>query len=115
MMNFNPRKLIEYAAMLFIWLALVLLFGVLRQNFLSSQTFVTLANRIPTLAVVAGGMTLVLIIGGIDLSVGSVVGLSGAVLGVAMVDWHLPLWEAAMVCLGVGLVVGALNGLISVR
>jgi ribose transport system permease protein len=111
----KPKGLGEYAAMLAIWIGLLLLFGTLSQNFLTARTLSTLANRIPALAVVAAGMTLVLIIGGIDLSVGSVLGLSGAVLGVAMVNWGWPLWAAAALCMGIGLVAGALNGLVSVR
>jgi ribose transport system permease protein len=113
-MTFKPGKLAEYVAMLVIWLGLVLLFGLLSENFLNARTFVTLANRIPALAVVSAGMTLVLIIGGIDLSVGSVLGLCGSVVGVAMVDHQLPFPEAAGLCLGLGLGVGTVNGLISV-
>jgi len=111
----KPKGLGEYAAMLGIWVGLLLLFGVLSQNFLTARTLGTVANRIPTLAVVAAGMTLVLIIGGIDLSVGSVLGLSGSVLGVAMVNWQWPMWAASFLCLGVGLAAGMLNGLVSVR
>jgi ribose transport system permease protein len=104
----------EYLAMLGIWLGLVLLFGLLSHNFLSERTFVTLANRIPALAVIAAGMTLVLIIGGIDLSVGSVLGLCGAVVGLALVNYHLPFWAAMILGLGVGLTAGTLNGVVSV-
>ncbi len=95
-MRFKPKKLVEYLAMLVIWLALVALFGLLSHNFLSERTFVTSPNRIPALSVVATGMTLVLIIGGIDLSVGSVLGLCGAVVGLALVNFHLPLWAAIL-------------------
>lgn len=109
------RRFGEYAAMLVIWLGLLLLFGALSDNFLTARTLSTLANRIPALAVVAAGMTLVLIIGGIDLSVGSVMGLAGAVLGVAMIDWHWPFWAASVAGMGVGLAAGSLNGLVSVR
>src|SRR3974390_156335 len=108
------KKTGEYAALGIIWICLVLLFGLLSHNFLSFATLNTLANRIPTLTVVAAGMTLVLIVGGIDLSVGSVLGLAGAVLGVALVDWHWPLWASAALCIGIASVAGALNGLISV-
>jgi ribose transport system permease protein len=111
----KPKGLDEYAAMLAIWIGLLLLFGVLSENFLTVRTLSTVANRIPTLAVVATGMTFVLIIGGIDLSVGSVLGLCGAVFGVAMVNWEWPLWEAAALCMGIGLAAGTLNGLVSVR
>ncbi|HVV70082.1 MAG TPA: ABC transporter permease [Verrucomicrobiae bacterium] len=104
----------EYVALVAIWVGLLLLFGLLSQNFLTATTLSTLANRIPTLAVVAVGMTLVLIIGGIDLSVGSVLGLGGAILGVLMVDCHLPFWAAAAACVLVGLLAGLLNGTLSV-
>lgn len=110
----KPKGLGEYAAMLAIWLGLMLLFGSLSSNFLTAQNLRTLANTIPALTVVVAGMTLVLIIGGIDLSVGSVLGLCGAVLGVAMVNWGWPLWAAGLLGLGIGLVAGTLNGVVSV-
>jgi ribose transport system permease protein len=109
------RYLGEYGAMLAVWLALFFLFGLFSESFLTWRTLSTLANRIPTLMVVSAGMTLVLIIGGIDLSVGSVLGLGGAVLGVALVDWHWPFWSASLACLGVGLAAGSLNGTVSVQ
>jgi ribose transport system permease protein len=97
-----------------IWVGLLLLFGALSSNFLTAWTLGTLANRIPALAVVSAGMTLVLIGGGIDLSVGSVLGLCGAVLGVAMVNWHWPLWAGVLLCVGIGALAGAVNGWVSV-
>lgn len=114
-MRCKSNHLGEYAAMLFIWLALLLLFGMFSQNFLNWRTLSTLANRIPALAAVSAGMTLVLVIGGIDLSVGSVLGLGGAMLGVALMDWHWPLLAAVSACLALGLVCGVVNGLVSVR
>ena len=111
----NIRWLREYLAMLAIWAALMLLFGALSEHFLTARTLGTLANRIPALTVVAVGMTFVLIIGGIDLSVGSLLALAGAVLGMALVDWQWPLWLAMLACLGVGGLAGTANGLISVR
>lgn len=113
-MKHKSKWLAEYATMVAIWVGLVLLFGMLSDHFLTARTLGTLANRIPPLAAVAIGMTLVLIIGGIDLSVGSIVGLCGAVLGVALVDWHWPLWSSALLCIATGLVAGGLNGLVSV-
>ncbi len=113
-MTFKPGKLVEYVAMLLIWLGLVLLFGMLSHSFLSATTFKTLANRIPALTVVAVGMTYILIIGGIDLSVGSVLGFCGSILGVALVTWHLPFPVAVLLCFAVGLLAGTLNGVISV-
>jgi ribose transport system permease protein len=104
----------EIVVLLGIWLGLFLLFGLFSPNFLTGRTLSALANRVPYLTVVSVGMTLVLIIGGIDLSVGSVLGLCGAVLGVAMVDWRWPLSLGAVLSLLVGLAAGFVNGFLSV-
>jgi len=60
-------------------------------------------------------MTFVLIIAGIDLSVGSIMALAGAVLGIALVNGGLPLPLAVIACLLVGLACGTANGLIVIR
>ena len=110
----KPKRLAESAALIFVWLGLVLLFGLLSHNFLAARTFLTLANRIPSLTVVAAGMTLVLIMGGIDLSVGSLLGLCGSMLGLCLVSVHLPFWLAIGVALVLGLGAGFINGSVSV-
>lgn len=105
---------IDLAIMAAILGILMLLFGSLSDHFLSVRTFSTLANRIPTLAVVAAGMTLVLMVRGIDLSVGSVMALAGAVCGALVATYHWPFWLAALVSVATGAAVGAFNGGISV-
>jgi ribose transport system permease protein len=94
---------------------LVLLFGVLGEHFFSALTFRTLANQIPPLLVVATGLTLVLAAGGIDLSVGSVLALSSALVGRLVVEsgWPLPL--AASAALLAGLLCGLASGSLTVR
>ena len=94
--------------------ALIVLFGSLSKHFLTAATFTTIANQVPDLTVIAVGMTLVLVVAGIDLSVGSVMALSGAVLGVALVDWGWSLSAAIPLCLAVGLICGLINGAVSV-
>jgi len=90
---------------------LIMFFATQSEYFLSATTFTTLANQMPALLVISVGMTFVLIIAGIDLSVGSVMALCGAVLGLAMVVGHMPLWLAAFFCLAAGMACGLLNGL----
>ncbi|MCX7389760.1 MAG: ABC transporter permease [Planctomycetota bacterium] len=104
----------DTVGILAVWILLVLLFGVLSDHFLSANTLTTLAGRIPALTVIAAGMTLVLIVGGIDLSVGSVLGLSSAVLGLLMVDWKVPLVISAPIAIVVGMLAGTVNGLFTV-
>ncbi len=91
---------------------LILFFGFSSDNFFSVITLTTILNQLPALTVVTVGMTLVLIVAGIDLSVGSVMGFCAAVVGVAAVAWGLPLWMACLMGLGAGLICGAVNGLL---
>ncbi|GAA6169277.1 ABC transporter permease [Sessilibacter corallicola] len=81
--------------------------------FFSTVTFRTLVNQIPALTVIAVGMTYVLLVAGIDLSVGSVMALSAAVVGVLIVDFNLPVVIAIVAGLFVGLSFGVASGFVS--
>jgi ribose transport system permease protein len=107
--------LADYLGMTLALILLVVIFSLSTNYFFTWTTFRTIANQIPDITIAAVGMTFVLIIAGIDLSVGSVLALSGAVLGIAMVNWGLPLGPAVIACLAVGLACGAANGLVIVR
>lgn len=95
--------------------ALLVLFSSLSPAFLGPATLGSIANRIPALLVSATGMTLLMVTGGIDLSVGSVLGLSGALVGVAIVDLGWGLAAATLGAVLVGGLVGAVNGAVSVK
>lgn len=95
-------------------LAMVALFSVLSSHFLSYATFSTLANQIPDLMVLAVGMTFVLIIGGIDLSVGSVLALAASVVSVAILGWGWGVLPAALLGMACAALVGSLTGAITV-
>lgn len=105
----------DYVGMVIALIIMIVVFSTKAHNFLTVNTFRTIANQIPDALFLATGMTLVLIIGGIDLSVGSVLGLAGAVLGVALVDWHMSLPLAIGCCLVVGAVCGFINGFVTAR
>ncbi|MCA1585218.1 MAG: ABC transporter permease [Acidobacteria bacterium] len=83
----------------------------LTPHFLTIPNLLNIAQQTSINAIVAVGMTYVILSGGIDLSVGSVVALSGVALGVALQDGQaLPL--ALLAALGVGLTCGLVNGAI---
>jgi ribose transport system permease protein len=105
----------EYAGLAAVLACLVVIFGLSADNFLSRTNFLTIANQIPAALLLATAMTFVLIVAEIDLSVGSVLGLCTAVLGVMMAKHQAPLLLAALASLGTGLLCGAFNGWISVR
>ncbi|UOQ59236.1 ABC transporter permease [Leucobacter rhizosphaerae] len=89
---------------------LLVLFSILSPNFLQASTFVTILRESSVLLVVAVGMTLVIIQGSIDLSVGATVSLAGLVA--ASVTKETNAFVAVIAALAVGLVVGLINGLI---
>ncbi len=95
-------------------LAMIVLFSLLSSHFLSYATFSTLANQIPDLMVLAVGMTFVLIIGGIDLSVGSVLALAASAVSVAILGWGWSVVPAALLGMGCAALVGSLTGAITV-
>ena len=102
----------DYLGMALALVGLIIFFGLKADNFFTLTTFRTMANQVPDITIVAVGMTLVLIIAGIDLSVGSVMALAGAVLGLCLIQFHLSLPVAIVACLLVGVLCGAVNGLV---
>jgi ribose transport system permease protein len=105
--------LTDILGMVVVLAVLVAFFGLFSKHFLALRTLQSVLNQVPDLMVVATGMTLVVIAGGIDLSVGSVLALSGVILGVALTDWGWPLWTSVGFCLVAGVLCGLANGLVS--
>ncbi|MEW4564820.1 ABC transporter permease [Bremerella sp. JC770] len=106
--------LVQYGGLCLVLVIMVGVFSLLSENFLQRATFTSIANQIPDLTLVAVGMTFILVVGGIDLSVGSILALSSAVLGALMVDAGWPLWAAIPVCLLTGALCGLFNGSVSI-
>lgn len=109
------RHLYNYLGLAAVLALLIAFFGYQSENFLTWANFVTLANQVPAALLIAVGMTFVLFIGEIDLSVGAIVAFCGAVLGVAIVHWGLPFFAAVPIVVAAGALCGLANGLITVR
>ena len=92
-------------------LVILATFALAAENFLSFATFSAILNQLPALTLVTVGMTFVLICGGIDLSVGSVLALSSAVIGISVAaGFSIPV--AALAGVTAGAVAGLVNGLL---
>ncbi|MDG2220154.1 MAG: ABC transporter permease [Rubripirellula sp.] len=105
---------IQYGGLIAVLALLIAVFSACSKNFLQPATLLTIANQIPDLTFLAVGMTLVLIVGGIDLSVGSLLALSSAILGVLMANYGWPIWAAFGIAMLVAGLCGTINGAISV-
>jgi ribose/xylose/arabinose/galactoside ABC-type transport system permease subunit len=91
--------------------ALCLVLWILTPYFLTVSNLLNVAEQTSINAIVAVGMTFVILSAGIDLSVGSIVALSGVILGMALRDGEPPALALAL-ALAVGVVSGAVNGLL---
>ena len=94
------------------------LIGILLFMFISTPEFRSAANLTQVLLsasvymLLAMGMSFVIIIGGIDLSVGSIVGLTGGITCITMTMFHIPLGFALICGALCGLACGFINGLL---
>ncbi len=77
--------------------------------FLSSSNFLNICSQQSTTAIMAIGMTMVIITGGIDLSVGTLLGFSG-MLAAMELQQHGNILNAILIAVGMGLLVGLING-----
>ena len=110
----SSKGLSSYIGLLGALAAMIVLFSCLSSHFWSMNTFSTIANQIPDLIVMSVGMTFILIIAGIDLSVGSLLALAAAVVSVTYLNFHWTPWLAALSGVALATFVGALTGLITV-
>ena len=103
---------------------LIIIFASLSDSFMTGTNLVTMTKHVAYNALLSLGMLLVILTGGIDLSIGSIVGLSGVVAGVMLKGMHLSLFNVnaypsvlvvVVVALLLGTIVGAINGLLITR
>lgn len=89
---------------------LVVISAILSPTFLKPVNLMNVITQISSASLVAIGMTFVILSGGIDLSVGSVVAFSGVV--VALTAPSIGLWPAVLFSLFIGVIIGILHGLL---
>ena len=117
----DPRLLGMVGALLLIWIGFHL-YGALvlgEGNFLTPRNLWNLSVQTASIGVMATGMVLVIITRSIDLSVGSIVGVTGMFMGLMQVEWlpqslglgHPAIWVVAVLSgLALGALIGALQG-----
>jgi ribose transport system permease protein len=91
---------------------LCVFFSLTSEFFLSARNGLNILDQVTVLGILAIGMTLVIVIGGIDLSVGSVLAFSMMMMGVMQRQMGLPLELAIIVGIGTGAICGLVSGLL---
>jgi ribose transport system permease protein len=94
---------------------LCIVFSVVSDVFLSARNFLNVIDQVTVLGILALGMTGVIIIGGIDLSVGSILALSCMVLGWLPQDYGVPFGVSLILAIIAGGACGLVNGLLVTR
>jgi putative multiple sugar transport system permease protein len=110
----DARKLLrenirEYGMFIALFIIMAIFAITTKGLFISSRNLVNLVNQTGYIAVLAVGMTLIIVIRHIDLSVGFLAGFLGAVAAVAMVSWNLPTFAAIPLVLGFGILAGLIS------
>jgi ribose/xylose/arabinose/galactoside ABC-type transport system permease subunit len=99
----------------FSYVLLLIIFSVLSPYFLTVKNFVNIGQTMAVVGIVAIGETLVLLAGGVDLSVGSVAALTGVITGLLWEKAGLPIGVCAAAGVGTAAFVGLINGLLVTR
>ena len=97
-----------------ILLGLVILFYIISPNFLTTRNIIILIRQVSFAAISAVGVGFVMISGGIDLSIGSQIVMTNVVLAIMLAYWNLPMGVAILLTLLLGIVLGTINGLLSI-
>ena len=119
--SFNLNAVLIEGRALIALVIIVAIFAIMSDNYLTTGNLTTITKQVAFNAIVALGMLMVILNGGIDLSVGSTVGLTAAMAGNLFRGLDLPLTEAIMfpqvwvivvLSVAVGMLVGWVNGLL---
>ena len=104
----NMQKLLAPLALVIIYV----FFSIFGRNFFSFTTLVNILDSSYYIGFIAIGVTFVIITGGIDLSLGTVMMASAIIGGTAYKTWGWPMWLSLLLILFVGTAFGLLNGIL---
>jgi len=93
-------------------LIMILVFGVINPSFFSGENTTNLLRQVVPIMIIGIGQSFVMITGGIDLSIGSVAGMSSMISATLMTAAHMDPWLACIITLVACCVVGLVNGLL---
>ena len=119
--SMNIGKILLEGRAFFALVAIIIAFSILSPVYFSVGNFLIMSSHVAIFGLLAIGMLLVILNGGIDLSVGSTLGLSGVVAGYLMqgveipaagVILYPPVWAVVLLTICLGAFVGAINGVL---
>ena len=119
--GFDALRLLLEGRAFFALIAIIVVFSLLSPVYFSTANFLTMASHVAIFGLLAIGMLIVILTGGIDLSVGSTLGLCGVIAGFLMQGvtiealgsvFYPPVWAVVVLTCALGALVGAANGVL---
>lgn len=104
------KEILTNYGIIFVLLILVIVFSTLSDRFLMRDNIFNILRQVSIVGIISVGMTLVMLTGGIDLSCGSIVGLSGVGAALMMTEAAMNPVLASVIMLVVGIILGLANG-----
>ncbi|PWJ51958.1 ABC transporter permease [Faecalicatena contorta] len=105
----KERKGTSYVGILIALLILCIVLSITSGSFLTASNLLNVSQQISTNFLIAIGMTFIILLGGIDLSVGSIIAVTGLMMGLMMKSWNMPV----LVSLLLGVVFASVIGLVT--
>ena len=91
---------------------LILFFSLMTPHFFSTINFYSIIGNLPAMAILCLGLTFVVLVGDLDLSLGSILGITAVLAVFFFKVMGFPLWLNLLSCVFIGGCFGALNGII---
>ncbi|MCL6087990.1 MAG: ABC transporter permease [Actinobacteria bacterium] len=103
---------IQSIGTILVFVAIFVFFSIKSPMFLTFDNIINIIRQVSILIIIGMGMTILLIAGQVDLSVGAIVGMTGVISAMLVVNNHLPVYLSFIICILIGGVAGILNGII---
>lgn len=105
-------QIIDQYAIYFLLAILVVILSIINTSFFTVSNLLNILRQCSIYAILAFGMTFVIISGGIDLSVGALTACSSCIVALFMVKLGMNMWLAVILTIAIGAGIGAINGFI---
>lgn len=108
----NISQMLSSFSIVFVLLVLIALFSVISPGFFSTRNMYHLLQQVTVVGIITVGQCFVIISKGIDLSQGSIIGMTCIMSAIVISEWNQPVFVGILVGLVLGALVGVLNGIL---
>ncbi len=108
----NVKRVLSSQMVLIVLVAMIALFGIMNNNFLAPNNFISIGQTLSVVGIICIGQTLCLLTGGFDLSVGYLCSFVGMVIAYLTKFTEIPYGVSLILCVGIGLGCGIVHGIV---